>query len=223
MNSLCISLEQSCWFSIDYWDYLRLYLRLFLGSNQCVSNIVEMMVLPPSKHACYIVLSILWWETGRENGLRTTYVPTPGRFFYFEWKPNPMPGLGRLCKPITGGGGGGGGILIHSLKRATPPPPSTQTYTYVNTHPCSRPLYFVPWKYSQYKKGKGWREVCQITSNYYWLQVLQSMKFYRLNHGSKPAMKVKHTNTYEIQTCMVAFHILLYRSAYKIIWKTYIS
>ena len=29
-----------------------------------------------------------------------------GDFFYFEWKPNPMPGLGRLCKPITGGGGG---------------------------------------------------------------------------------------------------------------------
>ena len=105
LNSLCISLEQICWFSIDYWDYLRLYLRLFLGSNQYVSNIVEIMVLPPSKHACYIVLSILWWGTGRENGSRTTHVPTPGRFFYFEWKPNPMPGLGRLCKPITGGGG----------------------------------------------------------------------------------------------------------------------
>ena len=29
-----------------------------------------------------------------------------------------MPGLGRLCKPITGGG-----ILIHSLTRVTPPPP----------------------------------------------------------------------------------------------------
>ena len=56
LNSLCISLEQICWFSIDYRDYLR----LFLGSNQCVSNIVEIMVLPPSKHACYIVLSILW-------------------------------------------------------------------------------------------------------------------------------------------------------------------
>ena len=104
LNSLYISLEQICWFSIDYWDYLRLYLRLFLGSNQCVSDIVEIMVLPPSKHACYIVLSILWWETGRENGSRTTHVPTPGRFFYFEWNPNPMPGLGRLCKPITGGG-----------------------------------------------------------------------------------------------------------------------
>ena len=26
-----------------------------------------------------------------------------GDFFYFEWKPNPMPGLGRLRKPITGG------------------------------------------------------------------------------------------------------------------------
>ena len=28
LNSLCISLEQICWFSIDYCDYLRLYLRL---------------------------------------------------------------------------------------------------------------------------------------------------------------------------------------------------
>ena len=118
LNSLCISLEQICWFSIDYWDYLRLYLRLFLGSNQCVSNIVEIMVLPPSKHACYIVLSILWWETGRENGSRTTHVPTPGRFFLFWMKTQPK-GLGRLCKPITGGGGG---ILIHSLTRVTPPP-----------------------------------------------------------------------------------------------------
>ena len=78
--------------------------------------------LKTSKHACYIVLSILWWETGRENGSRTTHVPTPGRFFYFEWKLNPMPGLGRLSKPITGGGG----ILIHSLTRVTPPPPPSK-------------------------------------------------------------------------------------------------
>ena len=60
--------------------------------NQCVSNIVEIMVLPPSKHACYIVLSILWWETGRENGSRTTHVPTPGRFFLFWMKTQPNAG-----------------------------------------------------------------------------------------------------------------------------------
>ena len=48
-----------------------------------------------------------------------------GDFFYFEWKPNIMPGLGRLCKPITEGGG----ILIHSLTRVTsPPPPSMDAY-----------------------------------------------------------------------------------------------
>ena len=90
---------------------------------QCVSNIVEIMVLPPSKHACYIVLSILWWETGRENGSRTTHVPTPGRFFYFEWKPNPTPGLGRLCKPIAGGGGVGCGYPDPLTNTSHPPPP----------------------------------------------------------------------------------------------------
>ena len=138
LNSLCISLEQICWFSIDYWDYLLLYLRLFLGSNQCVSNIVEIMVLPPSKHACYIVLSILWWETGRENGSRTTHVPTPGRFFYFEWKPNPMPGLGRLCKPITGGGG-----HPDPLTNTSPPPPSVPYSFVVSTKfiPCPCVLF----------------------------------------------------------------------------------
>ena len=42
-----------------------------------------------------------------KNSLRTTHVPMPGAaiFFILNEKPNPMPGLGRLCKPITGGGG----------------------------------------------------------------------------------------------------------------------
>ena len=31
--------------------------------------------------------------------------PNAGAFFVFGKIPNPMPGLGNLCRPITGGGG----------------------------------------------------------------------------------------------------------------------
>ena len=34
-----------------------------------------------------------------------------------------MPGLGRLCKPITGGGGGGGGGDPDPLTNRSHPPP----------------------------------------------------------------------------------------------------
>ena len=97
--------------------------------NQCVSNIVEIMVLHPIKPCYYIIFSILWYKTGRENGSRTTHVPTPGRSFYFWMKTQPNAGVCRLCKPITGGGG----ILIHSLTRVTPPPSQLKLILLITT------------------------------------------------------------------------------------------
>ena len=66
---------------------------------------------------------ILRWEKPAEKmDWGQTHVPTPGRFFYFDWKPNPVPGLGRLCKPITVGGVGGGGHPDPLTNTSHPPP-----------------------------------------------------------------------------------------------------